>query len=50
MPDFGPHSSYILAAYAIAAVTLFGMIASAWLRRSAARKRLARLEADAQRT
>lgn len=39
MPDFGPQSGYIYAAYAIAALILGAMIGSTLLRRGAARRR-----------
>lgn len=44
MPDFGPQAGYIHASYALAALILGGMIVAAFLKRSAAKRRLAALD------
>lgn len=46
MPDFGPQSGFIYAAYGVAVLILGAMIGLALAKRAAARRRLARIEAE----
>lgn len=43
--NLGPHSGFIIAAYAMAAVTIAGLIAWVWLDYRTQKRRLAELEA-----
>jgi len=46
MPDFGPQSGYILAAYGLFALGLMLLLAASLLGRANARRRVERLEQD----